>query len=76
MTQQEIESVVANVLASVSCELKNLATKRSSPDSNQVTPRRPRVLDWDRYDLHRNVAIVDQPAQRNDRTVRFASGRS
>ena len=68
MTQTELESTIADVFGHIARNLERQVRRRiersKNRRSNAPAVRSPRIIDWDKYDLQRNVAVVEQPPSR------------
>ena len=56
MTQRELNRAVARATGESVAEIAHLGFGPLSPTSGECEPL---VMDWDEYDLHRNVALCE-----------------
>ena len=65
MTQQELELAVAKATGEDAAEIRRHGFSLVEPDDDNFDPepdlRPPQIIDWDEYDLRRNVSVVEQP---------------
>ena len=65
MTQQELELAVAKATGEDVPEIRRHGFSLVEPDDDNFDPepdlRPPQIIDWDEYDLRRNVSVVEQP---------------
>jgi hypothetical protein len=73
MTQNEINRAVAFATGECLCEVQRRGFSIADPVDVNFDPEPddlpPSTIDWDEIDLHRNVAVVEQPLRTNRRLV-------
>ena len=66
MTQQEIDSAVADVTGETLCDVRRIGFTIADPLEVNFDPEPdqlpPNIIDWDELELQRNIAVFDQPA--------------
>lgn len=71
MTQNQLDRAVASRTGESVQEIKRLGFSLADPSDVNFDPEPydapPQTIDWDLYELERNVALVEQPPRR--RTV-------
>lgn len=74
MIQHEFELAIANVLSDIAGNLHRQVRRHAGSDDactlSVQTLRPPHVIDWDEYELRRNVSVVEQPPIRRNRIGR------
>ena len=64
MTQDTLNRAVAQATGEDLSEIRRLGFNLVDPFERDFDPEledlHPETIDWDQYDLHRNVAVVDQ----------------
>lgn len=65
MTQQEIDNAVADVTGETLCDVRRIGFSIADPLEVNFDPEPddlpPNIIDWDLFELQRNVAVFDQP---------------
>lgn len=68
MTQNQIDRAVASRTGETIAEIKRLGFSLADPSEVDYDPEPfdvpPQMIDWDLYELQRNVALVEQPPRR------------
>ena len=68
MTQNELDNLVANATGEDLAEIRHRGFSLCEPldlDGDSVRVELPpQTVDWDEVELHRNVALVEQPPKR------------
>lgn len=68
MTQNQLDRAVAHKTGESLSEIQHLGFSLADPSEAEYDPEPynlpPQTIDWDWYELERNVALVEQPSLR------------
>lgn len=71
MIQQEIDNAVCLATGECLCEVRRRGFSIADPLEVNFDPEpnflQPSHIDWDKIELHRNVAVFNQPSKANRR---------